>query len=94
MGSQTQEELPQGEYQPKMRGVERIITSWNQGTTKGGGKSNLCTRAEGASNTKSRIIRSGPPWERGGSVRCGNQDPEIRAFPGERWERQMWESGP
>ena len=38
MGSQTQEELPQGEYQPKMRGVERVIMSQNQGTDKGGGK--------------------------------------------------------
>ena len=33
---------------------------------------------------KSRIIRSGPPWERGQSARCGNQDPEIRASSGER----------
>ena len=63
MGSQTQEGLPQGEYQPKMSGVEGIIMSWNQGA-KGGGKSNLRTRAEGASDTKIRIISSGPPQER------------------------------
>ena len=84
MGSRTQEGLRQGEYQPKMRGVEGIIMSWNQGANKGGGKSNLCTRAEGASDTKIRIISSGPPQERGQSVRCGNQDPEFRASSGER----------
>lgn len=93
MGSQTQEGLPQGEYQPKMSGVEGIIMSWNQGA-KGGGKSNLRTRAEGASDTKIRIISSGPPQERGQSVRSGNQDPEFRVSPGERPERQMRQSGP
>ena len=31
-----------------------------------------------------RTLSSGCPQERGQSVRCGNQDPEFRASPGER----------
>lgn len=65
------------------------------GTNKGGGKSNLCTRAEGASNTKSRIIRSRPPWGEAGRKRqIRNQDPESD-LPRERWGVWIsWESGP
>ena len=88
MGSQTQEGLPQGEYQPKMSGVEGIIMSWNQGA-KGGGKSNLRTRAEGASDTKIRIISSGPPQERGQMRKT--QRPVLSSV-GSPWCGRIWKT--